>query len=459
MFVTRNSITRRVISGFAFFRFERQGVAAGWHVGAPFEAVRAFTARVVSLLIVVMGAGILESPVHAEVAAKPYPQHTRYAAGAIKPGHVTQTQLDDAALAFYRKWKAKYLAPSRTAGNFFVLVDEDEKEKGPRKIAVSEGHGYGMLIVAFMAGAEPQAREIFDGMWRYARAHPSKINPRLMAWKQVTGERTLRDDEDSATDGDLDIAQALLLADAQWGSAGAVNYRDEARALIAAIKKDEINVTTWTAKLGDWVDAESPMRFGTRMSDFMPGHFRSFQRATDDADWGRVIETGYRMLDGLQSRFSAKTGLVPDFVIGVDREPRPPTDKFLEGKHDGHFSYNSCRVPFRLGIDFLLHGEPRAKTAVSRMTEWVKVAVNGKPERIVAGYDLAGKILDRDDRSMAFTACFGVGAMCDAAHQDWLNALWDHIVASDDPGDRYYARTLKMLCLIAMSGNWWSTAL
>ena len=28
--------------------------------------------------------------------------------------------------------------------------------------------------------------------------------------------------------------------------------------------------------------------------------------------------------------------------------------------------------------------------------------------------------------------------MCDAAHYEWQNALWDCIVASDDPGDRYY---------------------
>lgn len=390
-------------------------------------------------------------------AAHPFPQHTRYAAGSIKPAHVTQAQLDDATFSFYRKWKSKYLAPSLTAGNFFVLVDEQEKGMGPKKISVSEGHGYGMLIAAFMAGADPQAREIFDGMWRYARAHPSHINPRLMAWKQVTGERSLRDDDDSATDGDLDMAQALLLADAQWGSAGAVHYRDEARALIAAIKKDEINAKTWTTKLGDWADAESPMHFSMRLSDFMPGHFRTCKNAADDADWSRVIETGYGIIDGLQSQFSAKTGLLPDFVVAVDREPRPPGGKHLEGKHDGHYSYNACRVPFRVGLDFLLHGEPRAKTVVSRMTEWVKVATGGRPERIVAGYDLDGKILDRDDRSMAFTACFGVGAMCDAAHQDWLDALWDHIVASDEPGDRYYARTLKMLCLIAMSGNWWST--
>ena len=271
------------------------------------------------------------------LATRPFPQHTTYAAGSIQPSHVPQAKLDDAALAFYRGWKAKYLVPSRTPGQFYVRVDEEQgKGKGPRKISVSEGHGYGMLIAAFMAGADPQARELFDGLWRFARAHPSRINPRLMAWMQVTGEKNAPGDDDSATDGDMDIAQALLLADAQWGSAGPVHYRDEARALIAAIKRDEINAKTWTARLGDWADAESPMFFSTRVSDFVPGHFRSWQNATEDHDWSRVIDAGYAMLGGVQSRFSAKTGLLPDFVIAVDREPRPPAGKHLEGKHDGH---------------------------------------------------------------------------------------------------------------------------
>jgi endo-1,4-beta-D-glucanase Y len=386
---------------------------------------------------------------------RPFPQHTKYAAGSIKPSHVTQAQLDDAVASFYRNWKAKYLVPSLVPGQFYVRVDEKEKEKGPRKIAVSEGHGYGMLIAAFMAGVDPQAHEIFEGLWRYASAHPSAHNPRLMAWKQVTGERMLPEDLDSATDGDLDIAEALLLADAQWRRSGAYYYHDEALALIAASKRNEINTKTWMATLGDWA-TDGPMYFCTRTSDFMPGHFRSFQRATGDTDWSRVTESGYAMLNRLQSGFAGKTGLLPDFFLVADGEPHPPKGKALEGKHDGHYSYNSCRVPLRVGLDFLLHGEPRAKTAVHRITEWAKITTGGRPERIVAGYDLAGKILDRDDRSMAFTACFGVGAMCDAAHQEWLNALWDHIVASDDPDDRYYARTLKMLCLIAMSGNWWS---
>ncbi|MGB8170462.1 MAG: hypothetical protein WCF18_23365, partial [Chthoniobacteraceae bacterium] len=71
-------------------------------------------------------------------------------------------------------------------------------------------------------------------------------------------------------------------------------------------------------------------------------------------------------------------------------------------------------------------------------------------------YQLDGKPTSKSDRSLAFTACFGVAAMTSATHQPWLNALWDYTVERDSPDDRYFARTLKMLSLIAMSGNWWS---
>ena len=389
---------------------------------------------------------------------RPFPQHTRYAAGAIKPGHVAQVQLDATTAAFYEKWKAKYLVAGCEPGHFYVLDDEDAAANaGKRTITVSEGHGYGMLIVAFMAGHEPRAREVFDGLVRYNRAHPSRINPRLMAWNQITGCKNNPDGgDDSATDGDLDIAQALLLADAQWGSDGEIDYRAAALALIAAIKQDEINRTAWSVKLGDWSGAGEKHFFGTRPSDFMGDHFRCFQAATGDADWARVTDTCYGVIAEMQARHSPATGLIPDFVMGLDKTPVPAKARFLEGAHDGHYSYNSCRVPFRLGVDFLLHGEPRAKAALDRINTWIKKATAGRPEAIRAGYALNGKLLDKDDRSMAFTACFGVGAMSDAAHQAWLDALWTEIAASDSKDDRYFARTLKMLCLIALSGNWWS---
>ena len=66
-------------------------------------------------------------------------------------------------------------------------------------------------------------------------------------------------------------------------------------------------------------------------------------------------------------------------------------------------------------------GEPRAKAAAHRMTGWIKTATNGKPERIAAGYDLDGKILDRNDRVIDFSR-FDVGGVNSSAEAGKLNA-------------------------------------
>lgn len=45
---------------------------------------------------------------------------------------------------------------------------------------MSEGQGYGMIIVALMAGTIPTRRPSFDGQSRFAPQHPSTIDARLM---------------------------------------------------------------------------------------------------------------------------------------------------------------------------------------------------------------------------------------------------------------------------------------
>jgi hypothetical protein len=55
---------------------------------------------------------------------------------------------------------------------------------------------------------------------------------------------------------------------------------------------------------------------------------------------------------------------------------------------------------------------------------------------------------------MCFVAPFGVSAMVDAGNQTWLNRVWDAVVATGPSG--YYGDTVKMLSMIAMSGNWWT---
>lgn len=383
----------------------------------------------------------------------PFGSHpATYAAGSIKPNHVTQGTLDQAVRDFYDQWKATYVKQVCGPGRYVVVA-----KAGGGNLTVSEAHGYGMVLMALMAGHDPQAQTIFDGMFAYFRDHPSGITPSLMSWYQ-SGSCANANGNDTASDGDLDIAFALLLADKQWGSCGAVNYLDEARNVIAGIKSGELDPTKQFVTLGDWVSpGDAPYDDATRSSDFMPDHYRSFLAATSDATWTDVLEQTYDIVAALQANHSPTTGLLPDFVTDPLGTPDPAPPNFLEDTTDGAYAYNACRDPWRLGTDYLISGETRARAAVQAINAWIRAKTGDDPAAITSGWKLDGSATPGTDyRSMAFVAPFGVGAMVDASNQAWLNDVWDLVVTTPIGAEHYYENTLKLLSMIVMSGNWWA---
>ncbi|MBF0171003.1 MAG: beta-glucanase [Nitrospinae bacterium] len=406
------------------------------------------------------GGGGDGAPTSAE--RRPFPQHTPYVTGSILPTAPSRDTLDRVVRDFYDRWKRLYLrddcsvAGERRVYVWFAPQEWDDRQ--PPTIAVSEGQGYGMMIVPLMAGHDPDARAIFDGLYRFYKAHPSALDPRLMAWRQVEG----CGDEtpgatDAATDGDLDIAFGLLLADAQWGSDGEVDYRGEATAIIDAIMAREINRETFAPLLGDWAADDGDYFYGTRSSDFIPDHFRAFGAATGDPRWGRVAETVYGIVATLQRNDSPVTGLLPDFIVHTGAATAGVKGLYLETALDGAYGYNACRVPWRLATDYLVSGDARAQGAVGRMGDWVRQATGGDPSRIRSGYYLDGRpIPDSETLSEDFLAPLAVGAMVDPTGQVWLDALWGTLATFPVAERHYYENTLHLLALIVLSGNWWT---
>src|SRR5262249_7481039 len=145
--------------------------------------------------------------------------------------------------------------------------------------------------------------------------------------------------------------------------------------------------------------------------------------------------------DHIQTKYSPNTGLIPDYVIHAstaDPSPTAPGTEVQESTFtDSEVAYNSCRVPWHLGADFLVSGDARAKKAAGAITTWIGAERGGAPGTIIEGYkpEASPGPLDPSQSkagatptpavSLAFTAPFAVAAMTDAAHQAWLDALWD----------------------------------
>ncbi|NUT52803.1 MAG: hypothetical protein HOV94_36785, partial [Saccharothrix sp.] len=173
-----------------------------------------------------------------------------YAAGMLRPSGSTST-LDAAVVDYYQRWKSAFLRHNcNSAWTQVWAADADHTY-------VAEAQGYGMVIVATMAGADPDARRIFDGFVKWKIDHPSVIDPDLMAAEQ-NDQCVSVNGGDAATDGDLDVAYALLLADRQWGSTGTYNYKQLAIRHINAIKRSEINPSTQLLRPGDWATTSDP---------------------------------------------------------------------------------------------------------------------------------------------------------------------------------------------------------
>lgn len=377
-----------------------------------------------------------------DAPARPFPQNLNYA-GCSKPEGIDQATLNADIKAFYDYYRRKYFKPSNgvTPGGGYYLDRPDNYQGGNYK-TISEAHGYGMIIIALMAGYDAEARELFDGFYNFYHHHRSRSNPHLMTWVVPEDEGTLAND--SATDGDMDIAYALLLAHTQWGSAGRVNYLAEAKRIITlGIKAANIGPTFRTL-LGDW----DKSGLNTRSSDWMPGHFQAYYEATADADWLKVRDTAFDLIASLTRSHAPLTGLMPDFVVGDPPQPAPAN--FLERQHDDAYSWNACRVPLRLAADYAHYGSPQALAALLKMTQWMRVATADDPAAIKAGYSLSGEALSEDSR-MAFTAPFLAGCIADPQAGDFLRRGWPLL---GKPAS-YYGEALEMLSMLLISGNWW----
>lgn len=369
----------------------------------------------------------------------PFPQDINFI-GCIKPNNRTQAQLDSAVTSLFDDYKSMYL--KKYGDNQYYIKADGEGEGGNSSLTVSEAHGYGMMILALMAGYDDSAQIEFDGMYRFFEDNPSTQNDNLMSW--------LGDiQDDAATDGDMDVAYALLLADKQWESDGDINYYEEAKRIITdGIKEDEFSEYTYRSMLGDWDDDD----YTTRTSDWMPAHLKAYKYATGDVFWDNAVDTIYSMIDTLVTKYSPQTGLLPDFVTG--RSVHPDSEAGGTGEENGDiYSWNACRDPWRIAMDYAHYRNPKAKEFTDRISNWLKNETNEDPGNISSGYYLDGDATG-EEGNVSFIAPFTVGLITDSSNQDFLNKMWDWIEGED--GGDVYAHALNLLSQLLITGNWWS---
>ena len=371
----------------------------------------------------------------------PFGSHlTPYVAG-IKPASATQEAQDALIRKQYDYWRANIVKAG--CGGYLVSFDSNYA-------TVSEGAGYGMMLTVLMAGYDSQAKTVFDGLFRVVRSHPatSTQHPALMDWR-VKADCSSGGDGWNAMDGDLDIAMALLMADKQWGSSGTVNYKAEALNTIRAIKAFNMSADGYTTGL--------PNSANNRTSDYMITHFKAFKKATGDTFWDTATTKAFYLLDLMQTKYAPSTGLIPDFIINTASANPTPSPGWVadNNANEGSYSWNACRLPWRLASDYVTSGDNRSRVITTKMVDFFQKASGGNPALIQSGYKLDGSSTGSGYfPSGSFIGPATAGAMVDAKFQPFLNSLWSFSSANLSRG--YYDTELQLLSLIVASGNWWN---
>lgn len=439
-----------------------------------------------------------------------------YISYGYKPS-ISQEQMNKDLITFYESWKGTangiedvsitkgggdgYLATYVGVEKPYYVIKGDItgsepvewKESDPELFAVgtSEGTGYGLIIFALMAGYDENAQHYFDGVLNtYLRNRTESLN--TMSWvipsKFEIVDRVQPALTGSATDGDFDIAYALLLAHNQWkytsdDAIENVSYLDLAMELLDDIHNNLISEESGRLLMGDQFK-DLGGRFNhssTRPSDWMLSHLRVFKTYHNGAKWDRAIREIERILPIVCDNPSS---LVPDFVEDIDNVPSPvikdiPFEewvqnssgewvpvtkyKFLEGSKDDMFSTNASRVPWRMSLDYVHYGSEVSKEFLSGVSSWVDTIPGRRlrsdwgdenwykneesyyiaqfPENIFSGYDLNGNPVgymeDQEDWDLAapytelhYITPLGFSFMTENKSIEKMDKVWNYVTSS-----------------------------
>lgn len=346
----------------------------------------------------------------------PFPQNAKYPYG-ILPTSVNNVAIQN----FYQKWLQGYYEESG---------DKARIKFDTPNFTVSEGIGYGMLIMVYMDNATNNTQAKFDKLWKYYNSYLNSNG--LMNWKIDGFTGVASDGKNAATDAEVDVAVALIEAYKQWGND---KYLNDAKALVQKIYQFEVNANGYLKPGDSWDSKKNPSYFSTAALEL-------FKHAGSQ-DWDRVRNNSYILL---KKCANATTGLVPDWC-GED------------GSALASYYYDATRTPWRIGWGYVWFGHNDAKNFCSKIASWITTKTNGDAGNIIDGYELDGRNKGQWLTS-AFVGAFACAGLVDATHQKWLDnayAKQESLISKDES---YFNSTLKLIYLLLLSGNmpdFWTT--
>ena len=325
------------------------------------------------------------------------------------------------AMSEYNRWKTTQVVACNDGLRVIA---------SPSTNTLVEAVGFGMLLSAYA-----KDKTTFDGIFNFYKSKRTTQANNMMAWS-VTCDGI--NDPGSATDGDIDVAFALIVASKHWGN----SYLEEAKQIINIV---QTSLIVSCSVNGESIYILAPGYSGSawggcEMTDLMyhtPAFFRIFATVSGNTIWNELADDTYTLLNASANE---NTGLVPDWQT-ADGDPGP-------GGRNGHFGYDACRAPWRITLDYLWNGNEKAKSWATKITNWVESV---GPSNLVDGYELDGTPIGENGLNSAFLGGFTVAAM---AHSEARVNSFGTVLSSLN--DTYWFNlNTRCLYLFTLSGDFY----
>jgi endo-1,4-beta-D-glucanase Y len=353
--------------------------------------------------------------------------------------------------AAYDQWKNDTVTSDGARG--FRRVKRPNEAGLDKDSTVSEGIAYGMLVAVYM---DDQA--LFDDLWQYEQQFLDGKTGLMNWYIKADGSGPGNGGSGPATDADEDMAFALVMADKQWGGQGKLGkkYIDLAKDTMIKVWNNEIYDYKYL-RPGPWGDAST-----INLSYFAPAYYKLFAKIDNtepSRNWLAMTDTMYTVLNASLNSANGNTdnGLVPAWC---DSGGKPNGGAFgsTGGPSPTNYQYDSCRTPFRIGLDYCWNNEPRAQAYVAKTSKFF-AGIGAKS--MVDGYDLNGNPhaqyqtgANAQVQSASFVGPAAVGAMGSASYQTFLNDAYSVLVTGKAlVGGTYYDDSWMVMSLLMMTGN------
>ena len=355
---------------------------------------------------------------------------------------ITAGAEENMAARLYAKWQKTYLVENGPDQLFVNTVSQGNA------VSLSEGHGYGMLVTVLAAKKNLADEEQFSKLFAYYQAHQISENNALMTWRQIDdgGKMISRADHEdstdfnSATDGDLDIAYALLEASHLWPESKN-DYAAAATKILDSILTYEFNKNSGVLTVGSWATVDSRYFHLVRPSDVVPHYFEAFLAFSGDKRWQRIYDNSLELLTKLSDQ--RDSGLIPDFAWYTNGVATAAKANTVATEFDGDYAYNACRIPWRLSAS----DDERSQAILKKMLAFF----NTQPI-INSGFSLAGKRLeDQQSRSFAAPLLIGVNSLKKNKEYQGLFKDTSYVIKDKLAANDYYADTLTTIAALEIT--------